>query len=448
MKTESSDLFVMKMIYRLSDEASKLETAQKLASELRISPEKALNVLNRYPGPLIKPMSRQRVEEIANSFIRVGVPVEVIAASTQVNANPPSASPAPTSPQKQPVREIVTPAPLPMLMEPLGMTPLIEPKQAPLTPVSLAPALSIPAITPLTSARADSPQQPMEPMAEMGGETTSVPSARTSLQTKLVASSLVPVLFIGISALSLLAINLPRGLGELNQSRTEQLISAVVLDLDPSKTKETQDRLREITQYSAGDLSFAELKLPGSSNQAVFVTKDPQLDGLVGRSFAAFTASPAFQVQHPVWNATGELAGNFEIFKGQVFESATGQRTIQFGDPSMQAASAKPVGKPVLEFAIGSSNAKAQSIITQQISLMVALIALVLLSATMLSLIFSRNISNAIIRLTTAADTISLGEFDVPVERKSNDELGDLAESLDRMRISLRSALERLRRRR
>ena len=29
MKTESADLFVMKMIYRLSDEASLQETAQK-----------------------------------------------------------------------------------------------------------------------------------------------------------------------------------------------------------------------------------------------------------------------------------------------------------------------------------------------------------------------------------------------------------------------------------
>ena len=86
MKTESADLFVMKMIYRLSDEASLQETAQKLAQELNITTQKAIDVLNRFPGPLIKPMDRDRVEEIANSFIRVGVPVEIFPA----NSNPPT----------------------------------------------------------------------------------------------------------------------------------------------------------------------------------------------------------------------------------------------------------------------------------------------------------------------------------------------------------------------
>lgn len=440
MKTESSDLFVMKMIYRLSDEASKLETAQKLAAELKISPEKALSVLNRYPGPLIKPMSRQRVEEIANSFIRVGVPVEVIAAPAQVGANPPS---------PQPVREVHSPAALPALIEPLAVTPSLESLQIPpMTPISVAPAF--PAMTAIPSGRTEAPLQTLEPLDQHEEQEADLePSVRTSLRTKLVASSLVPVLFIGISALSLLAINVPRGLSELNQSRTQQLIAAIVLDLKPSSLKDTQQHLREAVQYSAGDLGFAQIKASGAPDQTIFVTRDPQLDDLVGRSFASFAASPDFQVQHPVWNATGELAGSFEVFKGQVFESAAGQRSIQFADPLGQvAASGQSLGTKLFEFSVGTSNSKAQSIVLEQLGLMAGLIALVLIAAAGLALLFSRSISSAIIRLTTAADTISLGEFDVPVERKSNDELGDLAEALERMRISLRSALERLRRRR
>jgi HAMP domain-containing protein len=443
MKTESSDLFVMKMIYRLSDEASKLETAQKLAVELNISAEKALNVLNRYPGPLIKPMSRRRVEEIANSFIRVGVPVEVIAASAQVSANPPS---------QQPVREVVTPPSLPVLMEPLEATPvqpLMPPMtpMTPMTPISVAPAF--PAMTAIAPTRTEEPKPSLEPLGENEEvETDLEPSVRTSLRTKLVASSLVPVLFIGISALSLLAINVPRGLSDLNQSRTEQLVTAIVLDLKPSDINATQQHLREAVQFSAGDLGFAQIKAPGTSNQTIFVTKDPQLDGLVERSFAPFASSAEFETQHPVWNATGELAGTYEVFKGQVFESPTGQRSIRFADQPGRAVTAQPAGTKVFDFFIGSSNAKAQSIVYQQLGLMFGLIALVLLAATGLALLFARSISSAIIRLTEAADTISLGEFDVPVQRKSNDELGDLAEALERMRISLRSALERLRRRR
>ncbi len=445
MKTESSDLFVMKMIYRLSDEASKLETAQKLAAELNISPEKALSVLNRYPGPLIKPMNRQRVDEIANSFIRVGVPVEVIAASAQVMANPPS--------PQQPVREAVMPASLPVLMEPLGSTPMLEPLMAPITPmtpmtpISVAPAF--PSMVAIAQPQESQPSfQPLDKMEDVEANTNLEPSVRTSLRTKLVAASLVPVLFIGISALSLLAINVPRGLSELNHSSTKQLITAIVLDLKPSEMKNTQQHLREAVQFSAGDLGFAQIKAPGTADQTIFVTKDPEMDGLVERSFTSFAASPEFQAEDPVWNATGALAGNYEVFKGQVFESPTGQRSIQFVDSVGKVAAPQSIGTKVFEFSMGSSDAKAQSIVLQQLGLMFGLIALVLGAAAVLALLFARSISSAIVRLTEAADTISLGEFDVPVQRKSNDELGDLAEALERMRISLRSALERLRRRR
>jgi HAMP domain-containing protein len=450
MKTESSDLFVMKMIYRLSDEASKLETAQKLAAELNISAEKALSVLNRYPGPLIKPMSRQRVEEIANSFIRVGVPVEVIAASAQVTANPPS---------PQPVREAVVPASVPVLMEPLGLTPRLEPLMPPMTP--LAPMTPLVPMTPISVAPGFSavaalaqPQEaqpsiePLGQIEEVEANADLEPAVRTSLRTKLVAASLVPVLFIGISALSLMAINVPRGLSDLNHSSTKQLITAIVLDLKPSEIENTQQHLREAVQFSAGDLGFAQIKASTAPDQTIFVTKAPEMDGLVARYFASFAASPEFQAEDPVWNSTGELAGSYEVFKGQVFESPTGQRSIHFDDSLGKVAATPSVGRQVFEFSVGSSNAKAQSIVSQQLGLMFGLIALVLGAAAVLALLFARSISSSIVRLTEAADTISLGEFDVPVERKSNDELGDLAEALERMRISLRSALERLRRRR
>ena len=448
MKTESSDLFVMKMIYRLSDEASKLETAQKLASELNISPEKALNVLNRYPGPLIKPMSRQRVEEIANSFIRVGVPVEVIAASAQVSANPPSATPSSPQP-KPPAREAPISAPI---MEPLGIAPFMEPSRAApasFTPISVAP--SMPTMAPLTSGRGETGrgegmQQPLEPMGKLE-ETPTAPMNRTSLRTKLVASSLVPMLFIGISSLSVLSINVPHAINQLDDKRVHQLAAAVMVPVNPSDPL-TEASLRGAVLGSAGDIGFIQITTPSPSGKPIFVTKDPQLDGLIQQSVVSFLASPAAQVADPVWHATTGLDGDFYVLRGQVFQLPSGQRVVHLPEGLEPTAPPKTAGTKLFDFALGNSQARVQSVILQQIGLMAALIGLTLISATVLALIFSRSISGAIIRLTTAADTISLGEFDVPVERKSNDELGDLAESLDRMRISLRSALERLRRRR
>ena len=51
-------------------------------------------------------------------------------------------------------------------------------------------------------------------------------------------------------------------------------------------------------------------------------------------------------------------------------------------------------------------------------------------------------------QLTQRADDISRGELEEQVEFRSDDELDDLAAALERMRISMRGALERLRRRR
>lgn len=49
---------------------------------------------------------------------------------------------------------------------------------------------------------------------------------------------------------------------------------------------------------------------------------------------------------------------------------------------------------------------------------------------------------------TQKADEISRGDLAEPVSLRSNDELDDLSAALERMRVSMSGALERLRRRR
>ena len=449
MKTESADLFVMKMIYRLSDEASLQETAQKLAQELNITTQKAIDVLNRFPGPLIKPMDRDRVEEIANSFIRVGVPVEIFPA----NSNPPT--------------QALSAGSLPMSLEPLAMgssfngaamTPMTP--MAPLAPMgssslgssslgssSLGSSSTVATYPSMTAISAPGDHSDAEE-TEYEEEAALEPIVRTSLRTKLVASSLVPVLFIGLSALSLLAINVPRGLSELDQSRAQQLASALVVDLQPAETLRNNLHLRGAVQTSGGDIAFIDLTIPNDPKQSMFISNEISTDVQGAQAFNTFKSTPEFQLQKPHWQTPGIVKGSLEIFKAQVFEDSIGKRTMQFADQLGEIKAPSASDKKIFDVSVGYSTARAQSIIWQQLGLMSALIGLVLISAAGLALIFSRNLSKSIIRLTEAADTISLGEFDLPVEKKSNDELGDLAEALERMRLSLRAAVERLRRRR
>ncbi len=68
--------------------------------------------------------------------------------------------------------------------------------------------------------------------------------------------------------------------------------------------------------------------------------------------------------------------------------------------------------------------------------------------AVLIAMLLARSITTNVIRLVKAADRISLGQLEEPVGLRTNDELNELGEALERMRVSLQESLERLRRRR
>ena len=69
-----------------------------------------------------------------------------------------------------------------------------------------------------------------------------------------------------------------------------------------------------------------------------------------------------------------------------------------------------------------------------------------MLVAIVLSLIIiTVQVTRPVLHLTHAAEKISLGEFDFPIEVKTRNELQELGVALDRMRESLRTCIERLR---
>src|SRR5690554_3579497 len=77
-------------------------------------------------------------------------------------------------------------------------------------------------------------------------------------------------------------------------------------------------------------------------------------------------------------------------------------------------------------------------------TLLVGLIPVLFGALAALSL--SRGVRGAILYLLRATDRISHGDFEREVELKRDDELGQIARAVERMRVSLREAMERLRR--
>jgi HAMP domain-containing protein len=80
---------------------------------------------------------------------------------------------------------------------------------------------------------------------------------------------------------------------------------------------------------------------------------------------------------------------------------------------------------------------------TQTLMLVSAITAAVL--GLLLALTITRSITVPLAKLVSLSDKISTGELDTPVPVAAKDEIGELAESMERMRISIKALIERMR---
>jgi methyl-accepting chemotaxis protein len=77
----------------------------------------------------------------------------------------------------------------------------------------------------------------------------------------------------------------------------------------------------------------------------------------------------------------------------------------------------------------------------------IIILALATLLVAAIAFFFGSSLSSKIRNLTDMADRISVGELDVDLTVKSKDEIGALAEAINRMQDSIRISIDRLRRR-
>ena len=75
-------------------------------------------------------------------------------------------------------------------------------------------------------------------------------------------------------------------------------------------------------------------------------------------------------------------------------------------------------------------------------------ILLVLLVLLLVIYFYSRSVIGPIRSLSQVADRISMGDLDTAIKVKAKGEVGVLAESIERMQMSVKAAIERLQKRR
>lgn len=183
-------------------------------------------------------------------------------------------------------------------------------------------------------------------------------------------------------------------------------------------------------------------------SSGVFVQNDTpaqlynaQLQQLV--SVGAQDSEPAAALKRAVNNPDNQTISNrnFQVERIGVYAKPDGSRETK-------GANEKSANTLLYRIAVGVPIDSAQNQLRNTLLILLAAGLLAMLLGAALAARAARRIVQPIERLVTAADAISLGDLSQSVKAEANDEVGDLAEALERMRLSLDAAMERLRKRR
>ncbi|GBF03998.1 sensor protein [Deinococcus aerius] len=293
---------------------------------------------------------------------------------------------------------------------------------------------------------------------------------RRSLARQMAFGALAPLALSTAVTLGLLTAILPSLQRQLVAQNAEAVAVAVGTSLDTRDQETVNAQLDALLRRSS--VGFVRVELPDGTTY--FRSQNPRLDGTLQGRVATFlrenpetgtfvssgSAADAYREQLAQLEAVGagdsaqarELRAEAEQKENQraernsyivsrlgVVETQAGQRsTVDATQDSSNLLYRIAVGVPNTQAAINLRN-------TLLLVLGVSLLALAL--AASLAVRSARRVVQPIERLVKVADAISMGDLTRPVQADRNDEIGDLAQALERMRLSLEAAMDRLRRR-
>lgn len=266
---------------------------------------------------------------------------------------------------------------------------------------------------------------------------------RRSLTRLLALNTLAPLALSSVAALGLLTLTLPAVQRQAAQSQAQTLAAAVGAGLGGgAQPNSQQPSSPQLSGQQLGAQLGAVVATPGVAFVRAELPGGPAIlraqDADVGRQSRELSA---WLGRHPK-GGTLKLGGSEFMVAQAVF------RTTAAGKAELLPAGAATDAGVLRRVAVGVPAAQAGSVLTTALLLVLLAALLGLFLASLLTRRSARQITGPIDRLVKAADAISMGDLSRPVQAHQNDEIGDLAQALERMRQSLEAAMERLRRRR
>lgn len=119
---------------------------------------------------------------------------------------------------------------------------------------------------------------------------------------------------------------------------------------------------------------------------------------------------------------------------------------LQNLDPKFSSLADPEIAKLSERVAVEKERAINLSRYSQGATIMGIVVGLAAVFMTGLAVFGTQRMVNSIAAIVTAANSISRGDLDIPIDVEQKGEIGELAKAIERMRTSLKAAIERLRR--
>ena len=197
-------------------------------------------------------------------------------------------------------------------------------------------------------------------------------------------------------------------------------------------------------------VEFMEFLLSGKISSRDNVTAlNSSLATLAGEHLKHITQQDAAEKE-----VAGELVEKVNLFSSSVVD-VMDMKTRGLSDEDLLSAEEKKV-RPIFdtimnllsqqngiyksELSVVREDIKASQSQGQLVIIIIAVIAMI--AGIILSILTERRIVQPILHLTRAAEDISKGDISKPVVKESSDEIGELADAFERMRVSLKVMIE------
>jgi HAMP domain-containing protein len=253
---------------------------------------------------------------------------------------------------------------------------------------------------------------------------------RTSVRAQLLSSILFPILLVGLGIVLFLGYQLNIIYREQLRVRAVQASATIAAQQEPVFARLPDPAALK----TINDGSQAFFKLIPEAELTFFESGDPKLITMTQLStqtrtpLSTETKQKISQAMNVLQNGSGAFNIDGVDYIGAITEMKTPDGQV-LGDIHV-AFNTQKIGTDVFNAIV---------------PLLVAL-----LIVTLIAIVLANTLASRLVRpITAAADQanrISLGDLDRTVDIQTNDEIGDLLGSLERMRVSLKSVIGRLRR--